>query len=389
MDQGKVVQLGSEPPAIVHDTVKTCEDTHPAICGAPHTLTKSAAFGGAALVCALLIAGGCAGPGPAATGAGVATSGLDAIQHNIFNVRCLSAGCHNGTDQAGNLVLETGVSYANLVNAAPFNAAARAAGLFRVVPGDPAHSFLLIKIIGPGPNEGAGMPLTPPLLSDAEVGLIRDWILAGAPDSSLPTATLAPVRLPTWTSTPVAPPPTSNTPPVAVTTTPTPSWTPIIILTPTIVGTPTVTTQSPTVTSHLTVTPTSTPAPQATATATATATVTSNATLANIQASIFATTCTNPGCHGSVSPGSTLVLVDAATSYANLVNVPAVNIAGSQTGLVRVVPGNPTGSFMFIKLALTAAFDPRYGLRMPSGQAPLSGQQIQLISDWITQGAPP
>jgi hypothetical protein len=82
-----------------------------------------------------------------------------------------------------------------------------------------------------------------------------------------------------------------------------------------------------------------------------------------------------------------LVLVDAATSHTNLVNVPAVNISGTQTGLVRVVPGNPTSSFLLTKLAMPAAFDPLYGLRMPSGGASLTAAQIDSIRAWILRGA--
>jgi hypothetical protein len=148
-------------------------------------------------------------------------------------------------------------------------------------------------------------------------------------------------------------------------------------------------------TATVTATPTPTPSPQATPTVTATATATAtvstnpNATLANIQTNIFSTSCTNVGCHDSATHQGNLVLVDAATSYANLVNVPAANTTGSQTGLVRVVAGNPTSSFLLTKLTLSAAFDPQYGLRMPSSQAPLTAEQIQLIHDWIMQGALP
>jgi len=56
---------------------------------------------------------------------------------------------------------------------------------------------------------------------------------------------------------------------------------------------------------------------------------------------------------------------------------------------VRVDPGNPANSFLLTKLTMATAFDPRYGIRMPSGGNPLTAKQIQLISDWITQGALP
>jgi hypothetical protein len=129
-------------------------------------------------------------------------------------------------------------------------------------------------------------------------------------------------------------------------------------------------------TATVTATPTPTPSPQATPTATATATAT-------------ATVSSNVGCHDSASHQGNLVLVDAATSYANLVNVPAANIAGTKSGLVRVVPGDPASSFLFTKLSMPTPYDSLYGLRMPNTGVPLTAAQIQLISDWITQGALP
>ena len=53
--------------------------------------------------------------------------------------------------------------------------------MLRVDPGHPDNSFLLTKLTGPPLGQGSRMPLTGDLLSDAEVALIRAWILAGAP----------------------------------------------------------------------------------------------------------------------------------------------------------------------------------------------------------------
>lgn len=176
-------------------------------------------------VCACVLAAGCAGNGPPPPST---TSSFDTIQATIFNVRCVNAGCH-GTNSPANLVLLPGASYGNLINVAPTNDAARARGLLRVVPGDPDHSFLLIKLTGPPSDEGSAMPLTPPALSANQISLIREWILAGAPGPSLPpvmltaTATRTPVatRSPTATPTRTLPPsatPTPTQPPTAAAT---------------------------------------------------------------------------------------------------------------------------------------------------------------------------
>src|SRR5574337_1432119 len=113
----------------------------------------------------------CAGSGPLAGGGAPTPGGSGAnfstMQQTILDVNCLSGGCHNATDRAGDLVLTAGQSYNNLVGAASFNLAASAAGLQRVVPFNPDTSFLLIKLVGPAAGEGSRMPLgAPPLSSD-------------------------------------------------------------------------------------------------------------------------------------------------------------------------------------------------------------------------------
>jgi hypothetical protein len=146
--------------------------------------------------------------------------------------------------------------------------------------------------------------------------------------------------------------------------------------------------QTPTATPAAVVSATPTTAPP-TAPPSATATMSSNpnATLANIQTTIFSATCINAGCHDSATHQGNLVLVDAGTSYANLVNVPAFNFAASQAGLLRVAPGNPANSFLLTKLTMSAAS--QFGSPMPLLPPPLTAAQIQLIRDWITQGALP
>jgi hypothetical protein len=149
-----------------------------------------------ALSCLCTLAG-CAGEGPPPPGT---SSSFDTIQRTIFDVNCLSAGCHNQTDQAGDLVLVAGQSYANLVNVVPFNPAASAAGLLRVVPDNPDQSFLIVKLTDPGPDEGSRMPLAAEPLSDADIATINAWILEGAP----PPATPSPTATPTHTPEPLA-----------------------------------------------------------------------------------------------------------------------------------------------------------------------------------------
>jgi hypothetical protein len=271
---------------------------------------------------------GCAGNGPAPAGGG---SSFDIIQQTIFNVSCVSAPCHSSTSQQGNLVLEEGVSYGNLVGVAPFNDVARAMGLQRVVPDNPDMSFLLTKLTDPGPGEGSLMPLGMPPLSAADIEKVRVWILAGAPGPGGTTATSP--ATPTSTQT--------------ATFTPTP-----------------------------------------TASAVPTPTFSIDSTLPLIQTTIFDTTCLDIGCHNATSLAGGQSLAPGE-SYAQLVGVTPQNVAAVQDGLLRVTPGNPDESFLVTKITLPVVFDPRYGSRMPSGKPALSADQIEQVRAWILRGALP
>jgi hypothetical protein len=132
------------------------------------------------------------------------------------------------------------------------------------------------------------------------------------------------------------------------------------------------------------------PLPQATPTPSPPPTRTSSPASAfpQIQSTIFDVTCVNLGCHNANDQGGGLVL-QGSVAYAHLVGVTPANLGANQAGMLRVDPGNPANSFLLTKLMLSAAFDPQLGSRMPLGKSSLSADEIQLISDWITQGAPP
>jgi hypothetical protein len=326
----------------------------------------------------LLLAGcclwiGCAGNGPAPGSSGSVSSGsassFDDIQRTIFNVSCISGPCHSSFSQQGNLVLEEGVSYGRLVGVAPFNGAARAAGLQRVVPGDPLKSFLLIKLTGPGPGEGTRMPQGFAALSPADIEKVRSWILAGAAGPGGPTPTLSATPLPS--ATPTATPTATDT--VPPTLTPTATETPSGTRPPTPTGTAT-----PTQTA--TFTPTSSPS------VVPTPTFSLDSTFPQIQATIFNTTCLDLGCHNATDRAGDQSLAPA-DAYAQLVGVTPSIPAAAQEGFLRVMPGDPGKSFLITKLTMTALFDPQFGSRMPLGKPALTGEQIEHIRAWILRGA--
>ncbi|HUI27427.1 MAG TPA: Ig-like domain-containing protein, partial [Candidatus Kryptonia bacterium] len=139
-------------------------------------------------------------------------------------------------------------------------------------------------------------------------------------------------------------------------------------------------TPTPTPTQPIASTPTI-PAP----TPTATGSANPDATLANIQTNIFSVSCVDLACHSSLAQAGGLVL-EPGKSHDQLVGVTAFNFAAQQAGLLRVKPGDPTNSFLMVKLTGPS---PAQGSPMPFGKAPLTAAQLQLIRDWITAGAQP
>jgi hypothetical protein len=100
------------------------------------------------------------------------------------------------------------------------------------------------------------------------------------------------------------------------------------------------------------------------------------ATFASIQQNVFTPVCTR--CHaGAAAP--TGLRLDEASSYAMLVNVPSVEVPG----LRRVRPGDPDLSYLVQKLEGRAAV----GARMPLNSPPLPQATIDVIRQWISEGA--
>jgi len=105
-------------------------------------------------------------------------------------------------------------------------------------------------------------------------------------------------------------------------------------------------------------------------------------TLASIQANIFTPTCAVSGCHSG--PGAMLGLrLDAGFSYASLVNKPS--FYDTNGTLLRVTPGDPDASFLIQKLEPSPAF----GDRMPLTGCCLQQVTIDVIRQWIQDGAQP
>jgi len=92
----------------------------------------------------------------------------------VFNASCTSTSCHGSAASAG-LVLLQGQSYASLVNVASTQEPAKT----RVVPGDAANSYIVIKLEG-RQTSGGRMPLGGSALNANSIQNIKNWVSKGA-----------------------------------------------------------------------------------------------------------------------------------------------------------------------------------------------------------------
>lgn len=341
------------------------------------------------------------------------------IQDNVLTPVCTV--CHSGASAPVGLQLDEANSYSMLVGVE----SVQVAGTLRVDPGNPDASYIIAKIEGSA-TVGGQMPLGGPALPQATIDLIRQWISEGA----LPPA--------------IAPPPV-NQPPTVVSTTPSDGQTLTalpkninsvfshdidastvtvgtvvlqrsggdgtfadgneIAIIPASVGLSSV--NATLVTMDLTgvastddtyqlilVGSGATPLMDLNANALdgdndtvaggdfqATFTVTSpgatlEATWRSIQDIVFTPICT--ACHIDNGAPENLQL-NEVNSYAMLVNISSTQ----EPAFMRVAPGDPDNSYLIQKLEGTAAS----GSRMPQGGPFLSQPVINLIRQWISDGA--
>jgi len=136
-------------------------------------------LGALVALAALLPAAGCAGDGRSladdALDPGPIPPTLAGLQKNIFGKICINCHFPGGP---GPMPLDTAAnSYASLVNAP----SVEIPGLFRVVPGDPASSYIVAKINGVPGIIGDPMPPPPEArLTAEEIAAIEQWITDGA-----------------------------------------------------------------------------------------------------------------------------------------------------------------------------------------------------------------
>jgi hypothetical protein len=101
-------------------------------------------------------------------------------------------------------------------------------------------------------------------------------------------------------------------------------------------------------------------------------------TLSDVQAQVFTPSCAYATCHAA--PGASGLVLEDGASYDALVNVDSAD----NPGHTFVIPGNSADSYLMHKLNGGPDIT---GFQMPNTGVPLDADLIQLVADWIDDGA--
>ena len=104
-------------------------------------------------------------------------------------------------------------------------------------------------------------------------------------------------------------------------------------------------------------------------------------TFTNVYGIIINGTCN--GCHGAVMPSGKLNMSTQAAAYASLVNVASAGPACAVKAEPRVLPNDHANSLIWNKVNGTQ----NCGSRMPLGGGALSQEKVNLVAEWIDNGA--
>lgn len=121
--------------------------------------------------------------------------------------------------------------------------------------------------------------------------------------------------------------------------------------------------------------------PPVSTSSTTTSTVPGGSLLGPLQQQVFTPSCATSGCHDAITSIAGLDLSSTDDSYNELVGV-----ASLCAGKLRVVPGDIAASYLVDKVG---DGDSYCGSLMPLGLPALDSDELQLLRDWIAQGAPP
>lgn len=100
---------------------------------------------------------------------------------------------------------------------------------------------------------------------------------------------------------------------------------------------------------------------------------------------VFSGSCAFSGCHGdNANPAQKPMALLAGQAYDNIVGVSSAELPGMD----RIEPGEPDESYLIHKIQGTQGTVGGSGDRMPLGSAPLAPSTIELIRQWVEDGAP-
>jgi hypothetical protein len=101
---------------------------------------------------------------------------------------------------------------------------------------------------------------------------------------------------------------------------------------------------------------------------------------------IFSSSCASSGCHGSPSssanPAGKPMVLESGQAYDNIVGVASAQLPS----MPRIMPGDPTRSYLIRKLEGTHVQAGGSGSRMPIGN-PLPPSTIAILRQWVSEGA--
>ena len=339
------------------------------------------------------------------------------IQAAVFTPSCATSGCHVGANPPASLNLEANNSYMMLVGVA----SSQQPGIQRVAPNNPDNSYLIQKLEG---NAGAQMPPNGPL-DQADINTIRQWISAGAVDDTGQAS--VPIRVSALSVTPggtLSAAPTQiiagfdrqpdastvNANTFILEDSNNAAITAIAISVPdanpqSAVFVPSVTLADDTYTIRLLGSGASFimdmdanaldgefsgafPSGNNTAGGdfvvqfTISTPVSIGPPLDEIQAAVFTPSCATSGCHDNTSQAAGLSLADADTSYLELVG--QFSNQNGQSDVMLVAENEPDNSYLIRKLEGAAGIS---GGRMPPGGTALPQSDINVIRQWIQDGA--
>jgi hypothetical protein len=103
---------------------------------------------------------------------------LSALQTTLFSRSCAIGTCHTAASRAGDLSLEEGDTWWELVNVR----SSEIEQAYRVVPGAAVNSYLVLKLEAAAGIEGVPMPFGSRLYP-TEITPVKTWIDAGALDN--------------------------------------------------------------------------------------------------------------------------------------------------------------------------------------------------------------